>query len=626
MFAHTMRLTLHSLVVFFIVACCADAYSSQVTDTALVRIDRTARDSTFLSLPSVTVTAGLTQIQPARAPFSVEVLEEADIATLPVRSLSDALAYVQGVDLRRRGPLGVQSDVTIRGGTFEQSAVMINGMRLNDVQTGHNTFSIPVLPADIDRIEVVKGGAARALGAGAMDGAINIILKRPGPEPRLRVGLMGGDASYIEGQLSASVATGPIVHQLSTQVLKHAGWIPSSDVEQQSLLYTAATEFESGRVQMLLGITNKSFGANGFYTPRFPEQWEHLTTFLAGATLEMDLAPNVIVLLRGLSRLNEDEFRLKRYQPSFYTNTHRTEQMLLQTGVTLRSEHNTTSLLLEGGRDWIASSNLGTHSRLRGSVVIENASTWGPWRVTLGGGLLAFTDRIPLPTGGIDISYQLSERSTAIDLVYASAQVNGRIPTYTDLYYRDPATTGNPDLRLETARTAEVGYRHTTPTSIFSAALYFRNGRDMIDYAIDSSGKANAANISTVNVAGIDISTLWRLDWLWLRHVRVGLLYQRLTSTSPLRTRYVADNLRLQGVVETRWQLPLHITGTYLARLIERVTDPQLRLVHDIRLQRPIGPLIITVEATNLTSESYVETGWVPVPPRWARVGADWSF
>lgn len=582
--------------------------------------------SSVMDLPPVTVTAGLTKLKPALAPFSVAVIDASDIKALPVRAVSDALAYVQGVDLRRRGPLGVQSDVTIRGGTFEQAAIMIEGMRLNDVQTGHNTFSIPLLPSDIERIEVIKGGAARALGAGAMDGAVNIILKQPGASPTIGVGLMGGDASYQEGQLSASAATGSIVHRLSAQAMRHSGWIPSSDVEMQSVLYVASTELESAKAQLIVGATNKAFGANGFYTPRFPEQWEHVTTFIAGATLDSKIASDVDLLVRGLTRLNDDEFRLKRRDPAFYTNTHRTEQYLAQIGLTHHSSYGTTSVLIEGGSDWINSSNLGTHRRLRGSGIVEAVRTWGPLRLTLGGGLLTFSDRAPLPTGGLDLSYRLDSASASIDILFISLQTNGRIPTYTDLYYRDPATTGNPLLTLETARTAELGYRHTAEGITISAALFHRNGRNMIDYAIDTAGKGTAGNISTVNVTGLDVSATWNLGHSILHHIRIGLVYQSLESSATTRTRYIANNLRTQGVFETRWQLPLDIRGTYTMRVIERVTDPTIHVVHDVRLQKKLSPFTITIEATNLSNATYIEAAWVPVPPRWARAGLDWSL
>ena len=99
-------------------------------------------------------------------------------------------------------------------------------------------------------------------------------------------------------------------------------------------------------------------------------------------------------------------------------------------------------------------------------------------------------------------------------------------------------------------------------------------------------------------------------------------MYQDVMASARVRTRYVADNLRTQAILETRWNLPFDIRAAYLARAIERVTTPTVSLVHDIRLMRTFGSVTITAEATNLTNQRFIETGWVVVPPRWARLGA----
>jgi iron complex outermembrane receptor protein len=499
---------------------------------------------------------------------------------------------------------------------------MIDGLRLNDVQTGHNTFSIPFLPDDIERVEVVKGGAARSLGSGAMDGAVNIVLKRPTSEPSLQASIMGGDASYREARLSASIGSDVMTHRISAQYMEHAGWVPSSDVALQTAMYNGVLTLGETRTSVILGLSNKAFGANGFYTPSFPEQWEKITTFIGGATFDAPLSDNIEMSVRALARLNDDEFRLKRNDPAFYTNTHSTQQYTVQGRLTRRDEDRATSLLVDAGSDAINSSNLGKHDRVRGSVIIEHVERFGDLRITLGGGVVAFSDRIPLPTGGVDASYMLSQASSSSDIVYASVQTNGRIPTYTDLYYEDPSTTGNPNLVPERATTAEVGYRHVTPTTSLSIAFYARDGKNMIDYAIDSDGNATAENITDVDVRGIDCSYSMQLELGPLAFLRIGLMYQDVMASARTITAYVADNLRTQGILETRWKLPFDVRGAYIARAVERVTKPTVYVVHDIRLMRSFGSVTITAEATNLTDQRFIETGWVVVPPRWARLGA----
>ncbi|MBU3699647.1 MAG: TonB-dependent receptor [Candidatus Kapabacteria bacterium] len=584
--------------------------------------DTTRRDTTEYSMKPVTVIAQASRLDSRRAPFTMSVIQAADIMRQPIRAVSDALMYVPGVDLRQRGPLGVQSDVSIRGGTFEQTAVMINGMRLNDVQTGHNTFSIPVLPTDVERIEVIKGGAARALGSGAMDGAVNIVLKEPSATPTVHASIMGGDAAFYEGRLSASLATGSVSHRVSAQWMRHDGWVPSTDVDMKTAMYHGGFMTELVRASAFVGLSTKSFGANGFYTPRFPDQWERVSTMIAGASVESSLSDVLSCTIRALARRNDDEFRLKRNDPGFYTNIHHASQYTGQGLVTLEHASGLTSFLVEAGSDAIQSSNLGTHDRLRGSMVVEHSHVFDALQITIGGGVLVNSDRRPLPTGGVDASYTISSDTPVYELVFGSLQTNGRIPTYTDLYYRDPVTTGNSQLDLERAVTAEIGYRRSASQSVLNLALYARNSRNMIDYVIDSLGNARAENITSVSIQGLDVSYNVQIASRWLSSVRIGLVYQSVRNSAPSRTRYTADNLRLQGIVDTQWQLPFDVVGSYMARVVERVTNPTYYLVHDVRLMRTIGAVTVTAEVTNITNQQYIETGWVRIAPRWGRLGA----
>src|SRR5699024_3897839 len=99
--------------------------------------------------------------------------------SMPVRSVSELLGYVAGVDVRRRGAQGAQVDIGLHGGTFDQTLVLLNGIKVIDPQTGHNMMNLPVSLADIKRIEILKGPAASVYGVNAMNGAINIITRQP---------------------------------------------------------------------------------------------------------------------------------------------------------------------------------------------------------------------------------------------------------------------------------------------------------------------------------------------------------------------------------------------------------------------------------------------------------------
>ena len=67
----------------------------------------------------------------------VNVISQREIQNAPVQSIEDLLEYAVNIDLRQRGIDGIQSDVSIRGGSFEQVLILLNGIKINDPQTGH---------------------------------------------------------------------------------------------------------------------------------------------------------------------------------------------------------------------------------------------------------------------------------------------------------------------------------------------------------------------------------------------------------------------------------------------------------------------------------------------------------
>ena len=113
-----------------------------------------------LELDEVSVTASRAPLAESQQARMVTVLSREDIAQAPVQSINDLLKYVASVDVRQRGPVGAQTDVSIRGGNYEQITILLNGVNINDPQTGHNAFDFPCDIADIERIEVLEGPAA----------------------------------------------------------------------------------------------------------------------------------------------------------------------------------------------------------------------------------------------------------------------------------------------------------------------------------------------------------------------------------------------------------------------------------------------------------------------------------
>ena len=130
-----------------------------------------------VTLDEVSITGSRAPMTRSQAARMVSVLERKDIETAPVQSVNDLLKYVASVDARQRGPIGAQTDVSIRGGNYEQITILLNGINICDPQTGHNAFDFPVDASDIERIEVLEGPAGRVFGTSSLLGAINIVTK-----------------------------------------------------------------------------------------------------------------------------------------------------------------------------------------------------------------------------------------------------------------------------------------------------------------------------------------------------------------------------------------------------------------------------------------------------------------
>ncbi|NIJ55289.1 TonB-dependent receptor plug domain-containing protein [Dyadobacter arcticus] len=130
-----------------------------------------------ISLDPVTVTSSLIEKRASQTGRNIAVINGAYFQNLPVHSIDDLLRYVPGVEIQARGPMGSQSDIVLRGGTFQQVLVILDGLRLNDPNTGHFNSYIPISPSEIERIEVLKGASSAVYGSDAVGGVIHVISK-----------------------------------------------------------------------------------------------------------------------------------------------------------------------------------------------------------------------------------------------------------------------------------------------------------------------------------------------------------------------------------------------------------------------------------------------------------------
>ena len=239
------------------------------------------------SLEEVTVSGTRVPLTLHQSARMVTVLDTLLIRSAPVRTVNDLLKYAVGVDVRQRGAMGIQTDIGIRGGTFDQIAVLLNGINISDPQTGHLVMDLPVDLSEVERIEILEGPAGRVYGTSSLVGAINIVTrteKQSGADIRLD----GGAWGTLGGGIRANLASGRWDNQLSASYGRSDGYSRNAagglnaDWRSVKAFYQGGFSSERADVRWHLGLSGKDYGANTFYSARYDDQYEHgLKTFAA---------------------------------------------------------------------------------------------------------------------------------------------------------------------------------------------------------------------------------------------------------------------------------------------------------------------------------------------------------
>ncbi|MFM7724604.1 MAG: TonB-dependent receptor, partial [Bacteroidota bacterium] len=302
---------------------------------------------------------------------TIQTFDIARNRALPIRSVNEALAYVPGLDLRQRGVQGIQGDLSIRGGTFEQNLILINGFKLVDPQTGHHALNLPVLLTNVQNIEVYKSSGTRIFGQNAMTGAVNFVTQ-PERSYGVNMQLFGANFGGLGFQSTVSAPVGKLRQSVSFGYDKSNGYWYNSDHTNQQVFYDAALPLgKKQELKALLGYSDRAFGANGYYTPSFPDQWESTQMAIAGLSHQA-VMDKVTLLTKASLRTHRDEFRLKRFDPAFYTNKHWSEVITLEETGKWVSKLGTTGFGGEWRLEGLNSTNLGERERTYVSGFVDH--------------------------------------------------------------------------------------------------------------------------------------------------------------------------------------------------------------------------------------------------------------
>ena len=407
---------------------------------------------------------------------SIIVIDQDRIMKSEAQSLEQLLAANAGIDLQQRGDNGVQADLNIRGTTFEQSLILINGIKISDPQTGHHTMNIPLTINDIQKIEILKGHGSRLYGPNAFGGVINIITKNVSKTEVSILSILGENKFY-ERAFSISLPMGIGGHRFSISQKESDGFRENTDFKIKTASYGFNYKLGEHCFSMFSGLIDKQFGANSFYHPAFPNQWEHTqtSTFNIGANGELF---SIKYSNNLFHRYHTDQFMLDQNKPSFYNNRHYTNVYGLDLHMSILSSFGNSSIGGEIIKEMIESNNLGSHQRFKTGLFLEHQLIMKNVYITLGSTFYHYADWGLQAWPGFDLGYQITEQTN----LYGSIGYAFRAPTFTELYYSDPANRGNKNLKAEKGWNYELGCRFINAFLSTNIAVFRREGKNLIDW------------------------------------------------------------------------------------------------------------------------------------------------
>lgn len=605
--------------------------------------------------------APLTAVQSAKI---VEIVTHDQIERAEAHTLNDVLKLSTGVDVRQRSGFGVQTDISINGGTFDQITLLLNGVPLSNPQTGHNAADFPVSISDIDHIEILEGSSARIYGSSAFNGAVNIVTRTPS-RTGARVNMEGGSFGTFGGDAAVSWKPSTSLQQLlSGGYMQSDGGTANSNFRKRRGFYQGGFNSTFIRLNWQAGITSQDFGANTFYSARFPNQYEATRRYIASASATIrpfahsdnttaasfEIKPMLyghrnydhFQLIKGMTgaQKGENYHRLDVYGASVDLNL---SWLLGKTaiGADVRKEHIMSTAygqLLDSAR-WIAIKGTDRMynkraDRTNTSLFLEHNVVLN--KVTISAGIMAnrntALDNDFRFYPGIDISYRPNNHWR----LYAGWNKALRVPTFTDLFTANSAQQGNLNLKPERNSTFKIGSRFTTTGIEAMATMFYSRGRNMIDWVYETSASTryHALNIGKLNNMGFSTEARLNLSQLLFSQaetkrepvlMKVGYAYihQKHTTNQPIyRSLYALEYLRHKVVVELSHPIVSHLSASWALRWQQRMNGYKPYAKVDGKLTWREQRWQIYLKADNLTCHRYYDLGSVLQPGLWVMAGA----
>jgi len=603
---------------------------------------------------------------------SIRVIENS------VQDASELAEDFPGTDIRQRGVNGVQGDISIRGGNPEQAGILLNGIPINDVQTGHHNLNLPIPTISITQIQRFTPGTAQQPGSGIYSGVLNF-QNLHSPQQKIRVWLAGGQHQYADLSTAVDFITGKAKHHAAIAWKSSAGHAENTDFKMlKAYWHTAIPIRKKLKLALQTGHVNKQFGAQSFYSNKYPHQFEAVNSSFGSLKLEKN---GKIKLSSGMYfRQHNDRFELFReslYQQngSYFThqndtakfvpriyapwnyyaghNYHKTQVLGYFANMKTSNFLGDFHLGINHRHDKILSNILGidrfilsdetqnttrfTKQAIRDQInLLASYQSHKISKFHFGlSGLLHYTENYGIKSyGGARVHYKHSDNFSS----WAAVNQSMRLPSFTDLYYSGPTNLGNPELVPEDAINLEIGSYFRKKIVTAQVQAFHLIGRNTIDWVKHAGEeKYTSMNYTRLKTTGAEISIQINTGGNhffkpWLNSINLN--YTRLTKSKlseELISAYALDYLRHQALLQMNHKISdtgigLNWTiryqdraGTYTAN--EQEIEYENYILTDISINYTCKSQSFFIECANLFDIKVNEIGNILLPGRWFKIG-----
>ena len=665
--------TLSVVTLSFAAPTTAQAQTSMNTDEESVIID---------TLPELEVTATRLPLPMNQTARSVNVVTEEQIKASPAMTVNDLLKFTSTVDVRQRGPFGIQTDISVNGGTHDQITILLNGINISSPQTGHLSADLPVSLDDIYRIEILEGAASRVYGTSAFSGAINIITKKNTYFSQKQKSFAG--LATIDAGAFGTFGTGTSLdfyqkrsyHHLNFAFNRSDGATTNSQFEKYNAFYSGGTEVKDVSIDWNLGTSSMDYGANTFYSGKYPNQFEQNRRIIGAISLKS----KGVVSINPTIYFNRsyDHYQLIKHS-NIGENFHLTDVYGATMNAFTKWMAGTTLLGVDFRNEGILSTSLGKplekiqmvkihgrngyytkkDNRTNLSLFVEHDVVWN--KFTLSAGLMANMN------SSLDYRYRLypgidfAFRPNHLWNLFASWNMAQRMPTFTDLYYKSPTQEGNVGLKPEKTNEFAVSASFNPKGVKTDFRLFYRHQKNMIDWIMTDADSVNnyttyhATNFK-VNNWGINISNtiLFKQllsDDIFLNYFSVNYTFlhqKRLDHRSLYASSYAFDYLRHKLVATLNSKIISALSAEISIRFQDRMGEYIKYSPHKdaeghvnyLAQKKSYSPYTLInlkllwihntyefyINVDNLTSKRYYDIGNVRQPGCWLMAGAKFRF